>query len=69
MQTAQAIAGATRHSAVIRLGLGLVEREENEPFERVLVRARLAIDVWHTPEDLICVTHGYVIRSLIAHAI
>lgn len=48
---------------------GLVEKEEDEPFERVLVRARLAIEAWRPPGDLVCVTHGHVIQSLIADAI
>lgn len=67
--TARRIAAATGHPGPIRFERGLKEKEDDEPFESVLVRAQAAIDAWRCPGDLVCVTHGHVIQSLVAAAI
>lgn len=68
--TAKVISASNGRRGEIRWEPGLVEKDEAEPFDVVLGRARIAIDRWRMPSgDLVCVTHGHVIQTLVADAI
>jgi broad specificity phosphatase PhoE len=69
-QTARVIMGVLDREAGLLLDADLVEKEEFESFHDTLLRARRAISAAQpTGGDLVCITHGHVIQSIVADAL
>jgi len=69
-QTADVIMRLLAREAGLLLDADLVEKEEFESFDDTLLRARRAIRAAQPAGgDLVCITHGHVIQSIVADAL